>query len=148
MISRTTNTSMNIVPNNISSVITAINKELKHLAEFEDVHATILFRLDGQVLKSRYCKDGSHNFLMIMSWVKNIILKTTEELRRGSRSIKYNKEIGPMKRIPVYFYRTGNSSILVTLLHSKANTGLMEIEMSRSSRRLGMIIDKKASLGD
>ncbi len=65
------------------------------------------------------------------------------ELQRGSKSVKYDKEINKKETIPVYFYRAGYSSILVTFLDSRANTGFMEIEMSRTARRLGWIIDKK-----
>ncbi|MFX0013612.1 MAG: hypothetical protein ACFFB2_10720 [Promethearchaeota archaeon] len=134
--------------NNISSVITSIKKELKYLAEFADVQATILFRLDGRVLHSSYCNEASQDLLIVISWVKNIISKTMEELQRGSRSVKYDKEIRSKNRIPVYFYCAGNSAILVTLLTSTANSGLMEIEMSRTAKRLGWIIDRKKSLGD
>jgi len=131
----------------LSLVITLIGKELGYLAKFTDVHAVILFRLDGQVLKFRYCDEGSEDLLAVISWVKDIISKTMEELRRGSKSVKYDKEIKPKVTIPVYFYRAGYSSILVTFLDSKANTGLMEIEMSRTSRRLGQIIDQKKPQG-
>ncbi|UCE14191.1 MAG: hypothetical protein JSV04_03190, partial [Candidatus Heimdallarchaeota archaeon] len=98
--------------------------------------------------ESRYSKEVSEDLLLVISWVKNIISKTMEELQSGSRSVKYDKEINLRVRIPVYFYCAGNSSILVTLLNSKANTGLMEIEMSRTSKRLGWIIDKKEPLGN
>lgn len=135
-------------PINLSTVIASIDKELEYLIKFDDVRAVILFRLDGQVLESRYSKEISEDLLLVISWVKNIISKTMEELQRGSRSVKYDKEINLRTRIPVYFYCAGNSSILVTLLNSKANTGLMEIEMSRTSKRLGWIIDKKEALGD
>jgi predicted regulator of Ras-like GTPase activity (Roadblock/LC7/MglB family) len=131
----------------LTSVITSISNELEHLARFVDVHAVMLFRLDGKVLESRYETENSQDLLIVTSWVKNIILKTMEELKRGSRSVKYDKEISPGKNIPVYFYRAGNSGILVTFLTSRANLGLMEIEMSRSSKRLGKIIDYKKSLG-
>lgn len=135
-------------PANLSSVIISIDKEISYLAEFADVQAVILFRLDGQVLESHYRNEVSQNLLVVIRWVRNIISKTTEELQRGSKSVKYDKEINSKVRIPVYFYCTGNSSILVTLLNSKANTGLMEIEMSRTAKRLGWIIDKKKPLGD
>lgn len=135
-------------PTNLSSVIMSIDKELGHLAEFDDVQAVLLFRLDGRVLESHYQSIASQNLLIVISWVRNIISKTMEELQRGSKSVKYDKEINPKLRIPVYFYRAGNSSILVTLLNSKANSGLMEIEMSRTAKRLGWIIDEKKLLGD
>ncbi|MFX0181496.1 MAG: hypothetical protein ACFE95_00340 [Candidatus Hodarchaeota archaeon] len=131
----------------LSLIITSIGKELEYLAEFNDVHAVILFRLDGRVLESRYCNEGSNDLLAVISWVKDIISKTMEELQRGSKSVKYDKEIKPKVTIPVYFYRAGYSSILVTLLDSKANSGLMEIEMSRTSKRLGQIIDQRKPLG-
>jgi predicted regulator of Ras-like GTPase activity (Roadblock/LC7/MglB family) len=132
----------------ISSAIDSIEKELEHLDRFVDVHAIILFRLDGQVLKSSYSDRGSPKLITAISWVKNIISKTTEELKRGSKSVKYDKEVNPGENMPVYFYRVGNSSFLVTFLDSKANTGLMEIEMSRTAKRLGWIIDNKRALGD
>ena len=133
---------------NLSSVMRSINKELLYLAEFPDVKAVILFRIDGQVLESRYCEGISQFLLIVISWVKNIISKTMEELQRGSKSVKYVKRINKSLSIPVYFYRAGNTSIIVTILDSRANTGLMEIEMSRSARRLGWIIDKKESIGE
>lgn len=131
----------------LTSLITSISQELEHLTKFVDVHAVMLFRLDGKVLESRYETENSQDLLIVTSWVKNIILKTMEELKRGSRSVKYDKQISPGKTIPVYFYRAGNSSILVTFLTSRANLGLMEIEMSRTSKRLGQIIDYKKPLG-
>ncbi len=131
-----------------SALISLIVEELDYLVNFEDVHAVILFRLDGKVLESRYETGTSQDLLIVTSWVKNIISKTTEELRRGSRSVKYEKEISIKKTITVYFYRAGNSSILVTFLRARANTGLMEIEMNRTSKRLGLIIDRKKLLGN
>jgi predicted regulator of Ras-like GTPase activity (Roadblock/LC7/MglB family) len=151
MISKNTDSSFTsssfISLSSISLAINSIEKELEHLDEFVDVHAIILFRLDGQVLKYRYSDRGSPKIITVISWVKNIISKTMEELKRGSKSVKYDKEINPGETMPVYFYRVGNSSFLVTFLDSKTNTGLMEIEMSRTAKRLGWIIDNKRALG-
>ncbi|MFX0085481.1 MAG: hypothetical protein ACFFAU_07385 [Candidatus Hodarchaeota archaeon] len=134
---------LDLSSNGLSKAISSIRNELDHLNKFRDVHVVILFRLDGQVLESRYTKESSRSLLIVTSWVKNIISKTMIELQRGSRSVKYDKKINKGKTIPVYFYRAGYSSILVTFLDSRANTGFMEIEMSRTARRLGWIIDKK-----
>lgn len=125
----------------------AIDKELEYLAEFSDVDAVILFRLDGKVLNASYSSQRSQRMLVIGSWVKDIISKTMEELRNGSQSVKYDKDIGEKEPTPVYFYRAGNSSILVTILDPRVNTGLMEIEMSRTSRLLGWSIDGKNLVG-
>ncbi|MHA2246261.1 MAG: hypothetical protein ACXADY_14950 [Candidatus Hodarchaeales archaeon] len=133
---------------NLTSVITSIDKELTYLADFTDVQAVILFRLDGKVLKSQYRAEATQNLLIIISWVKNIITKTMEELQEGSRSIKYDKDISEKETIPVYFYCAGKTSIVVTILTSIANTGLMELEMNRTAIRVGEIIDKKEPLGD
>ncbi|WP_455143699.1 hypothetical protein [Candidatus Hodarchaeum mangrovi] len=129
------------------SVFNFLDLELSYLSEYEDVIAILLFRLDGQVLKTRHPEKFSPNLLIISSWVKSIISKTMEELQSGSRSIKYNKMITESIRVPVYFYLAGRSSILVIVLQSKANTGLMEIEMSRSAKRIGLIIDTKKQIG-
>lgn len=145
MISQTIDTFSTI---DLSSVISSIDKELAHLAEFNDVQAVILFRLDGQVLEARYCNKASQDLLNVISWVKNIITKTMEELQRGSRSVKYDKVINEKESIPVFFYCAGRTSIVVTILTPVANTGLMEIEMSRSARRLGWIIDREKPIGD
>ena len=146
MISQTINS--NLFSPNLSTAIISIKKELIHLNKFRDVQAVVLFRLDGQVLESIYSQESSSNLLIVISWVKNIISKTMVELQRGSRSVKYDKEISTGENIPVYFYRAGNSSILVSFLGSLANTGFMEIEMSRTARRLGWIIDQKKVLSD
>ncbi len=146
MISQTI--SSNLSTANLSAAITSIKKELIHLNNFRDVQAVVLFRLDGQVLESVYSQKASSSLLIVISWVKNIILKTMVELQRGSRSVKYDKEISTGENIPVYFYRAGNSSILVSFLGPLANTGFMEIEMSRTARRLGWIIDQKKVLSD
>ena len=135
-------------PIDLSIPISSINKELKYLADFIDVQAVILFRLDGQVLEALYCNEASQDLLNVISWVKNIITKTMEELQRGSRSVKYDKVINEKDSIPVFFYCAGKTSILVTILTPVANTGLMEIEMSRSARRIGWIIDSKNPIGD
>ncbi len=125
----------------------AIDKEIKYLADFSDVDAVILFRLDGKVLNAFYSHQRSQRLLVIGSWVKNIISKTMEELRNGSQSVKYDKDIGEKEPTPVYFYLAGNSSILVTILDPRVNTGLMEIEMSRTARLVGWVIDGKKSVG-
>ena len=83
----------NNLSDDLTSVITSIGQELEHLAKFADVHAVILFRLDGKVLESCYETEKSQDLLIVTSWVKNIIQKTMEELKRGSRSVKYDKEI-------------------------------------------------------
>ncbi|MHA1978104.1 MAG: hypothetical protein ACW98F_00555 [Candidatus Hodarchaeales archaeon] len=132
----------------LSKAIASIQLEATHLFTFQDVKAIILFRLDGRVLTSSYDIETSNSILSVIKWVKDIISKTKEELKHGARSIKYNKQINQKEALPVYFYRTGNSGILVTILHSRANTGLMEIEMSRTATRLGRIIDRKRSIGD
>jgi len=130
----------------IPSLLRTIDQDLGHLNNFIDIQAVFLFRIDGYVLKSHYSTNRSNNLLHVIGWVKQIISKTMEELQRGSRSVKYDKEINVNESIPVYFYRAGQSSILVTFLRSKANTGLMEIEMSRTAKRLSYIIDNFDSL--
>ena len=132
----------------LSRAISSIQIEADHLFTFRDVRVTILFRLDGRVLTSFYDPETSSSILTVIKWVKDIISKTKEELKHGARSIKYNKQIDQNEALPVYFYRTGNSGILVVILHSRANTGLMEIEMSRTAKRLGIVIDRKQSIGD
>ena len=132
----------------LTSAVYSIHSEIQHLFTFNDVMATLLFRLDGRVLTSQYETESSSTILSIIKSIKDIIYKTKEELSRGARSIKYDKRTGKNNTIPVYFYRVGNSSILVTILSTRANTGLMEIEMSRTARRLGMIIDRKKAIGD
>ncbi len=132
----------------LTKAIASIQTEAKHLFTFQDVKATILFRLDGRVLSSFYETKTSSSLLIVIKWVKDIISKTKEELKHGAKSIKYNKNIEHNESLPVYFYRTGNSGILVTILHAKANTGLMEIEMSRTAKRIGLVMDRKQSLGD
>ncbi len=126
----------------VSSLLRTIDSELDHLNSFMDIQAVFLFRIDGYVLKSLYSENCSSNLLLVIGWVKQIISKTMEELQRGSRSVKYDKEIQINESIPVYFYRAGQSSILVTFLRARANTGLMEIEMSRTAKRLSFVIDK------
>ncbi|MHA2237581.1 MAG: hypothetical protein ACXAB2_04320 [Candidatus Hodarchaeales archaeon] len=132
----------------LSKAIASIHDEMKHLFNFQDVLGTLLFRLDGRVITSFYETGTSSSILSILKWVKNIVSKTKLELRYGAKSIKYDRQIREKESIPVYFYRTGASSILVVMLNSRANTGLMEIEMSRTAKRLGMIIDKKQSMDE
>ncbi|MCK4849135.1 MAG: hypothetical protein KAT16_08930 [Candidatus Heimdallarchaeota archaeon] len=131
-----------------STAISAIEDEIQHLFDFYDIFAVILFRLDGRVLTSLYNTGFSDSVLPLIKWISNIISKTKEELKRGAKSIKYHKKLDDKKAIPVYFYRAGNSSIVVAILNQTANTGLMEIEMSRTAARLGMIIDTKKALGE
>ena len=132
----------------LTNAIYSIHSEISHLFAFNDVQATLLFRLDGRVLTSQYETESSSTVLSIIKWIKEIIYKTKEELRRGARSIKYDKNIGDNKTIPVYFFLAGSSSILVTILSPSANTGLMEIEMSRTAKRLGMVINRKRAIDD
>jgi predicted regulator of Ras-like GTPase activity (Roadblock/LC7/MglB family) len=132
----------------LSNAIISIGLETTHLFNFEDVLAIILFRLDGRVLKSHYNTDVSNSVLSILKWISDIISKSKVEIQRGAKSIKYDKQVSGNKSIPVYFYRAGYSSILVAILNERANTGLMEIEMSRTAKRLGLIIDTKKPLGE
>lgn len=131
----------------LSEVIASIHSEMMHLFQFQDVLGALLFRLDGRVITSFYETESSF-ILSILKWVNNIISKTKLELRHGAKSIKYDRQVREKENIPVYFYRTGNSSILVVMLNSRANTGLMEIEMSRSAKRIGLVIDKKQIMGE
>ncbi len=137
--------------NQIKSFTTAISAtedEIKHLFDFYDVFAVILFRLDGRVLTSLYNTGFSNSVLPVIKWISRIISKTKEELKRGAKSIKYHKNVGEKIAIPVYFYKAGNSSIIVAILNQTANTGLMEIEMSRTAARLGIVIDNKKAIGE
>ena len=136
--------------NQIRSFSTAISSteyEIQHLFDFHDVFAIILFRLDGRVLTSLYNTGLSSSVLPVIKWINSIISKTKEELKHGAKSIKYDKKLDEKIAIPVYFYKAGYSSIMVTILNQTANTGLMEIEMSRTAARLGMIIDNKKAVG-
>ncbi len=132
----------------LSRAIGSIQSEMRHLFDFQDVYGTLLFRLDGRVITSIYDTESSSSILSILKWVKSIISKTKLELKHGAKSIKYDRQLREQETIPVYFYRTGNSSILVVMLNSRANTGLMEIEMSRTAKRLGLIIDEKHIMGE
>ena len=132
----------------LTEAIYSIHCEIHHLFTFTDVQAVILFRLDGRVLASQYETDSTTDILSVLKWIKDIIFKTKEELKRGARSIKYDKRVRFNTTIPVFFFSVGKSSILATILTSKANTGLMEIEISRTSKRLELIIDGKRSIGD
>ena len=131
-----------------TTAISATGDEIQHLFDLNDVFAAILFRLDGRVLTSLYNTGLSNSILPVIKWISQIILKTKEELKRGAKSIKYHKNVDEKKAIPVYFYKAGNSSIIVVILNQTANTGLMEIEMSRTAARLGMVIDKKKAMGE
>ena len=131
-----------------SIAISSTKEEIQHLFDFDDVFAVILFRLDGRVLTSLYNIGFSNSLLPVIKWIKDIISKTKEELKRGAKSIKYHKNLDEKNAIPVYFYKAGNSSIMVAILNQTANTGLMEIEISRTAARLGMIIDTKKALGE
>ena len=131
-----------------STAISATEDEIQHLFDFEDVFAVILFRLDGRVLTSLYNTGLSNSVLPVIKWIKSIISKTKEELKRGAKSIKYHRNLDEKIAIPVYFYKAGNSSIMVAILNQTANTGLMEIEMSRTAARLGLIIDSKKAMGE
>ena len=144
MISQT-NELESVVPQ-FSNAIFATQNEIQHLFDFQDVTAVILFRLDGRVLASKYNLRISNSLLPVIKWINSIISKTKDELKRGAKSIKYHKQLDNINAIPVYFYKTGNSSILVSILKETANTGLLEIEMSRTAARLGIIIDNKTEL--
>jgi len=146
MISQTSSSENQI--RSFSTAISATEDEIQHLFDFDDVFAVILFRLDGRVLASLYDTGFSNSVLLVIKWINNIISKTKEELKRGTKSIKYHKNLDEKNAIPVYFYKAGNSSIMVAILDQTANTGLMEIEMSRTAARLGMIIDTKKALGE
>ena len=129
-----------------SDSILAIEDEIEHLFDFQDVFTVILFRLDGKVLASKYNPQLSSSVLPVIKWINSIISKTKVELKRGAKSIKYHKQLNNKSAIPVYFYKAGNSSIIVSILKETANTGLMEIEMSRTATRLGRLIDKQTIL--
>jgi hypothetical protein len=146
MISQTNSADIQI--RSFSTAISATEDEIQHLFEFVDVFAVILFRLDGQVLTSLYNTGFSKTILPVIKWINSIISKTKEELKRGAKSIKYHKQLDEKNAIPVYFYKAGNSSIVVTILNQTANTGFMEIEMSRTATRLGRIIDTKKTMGE
>ncbi|MFW9778495.1 MAG: hypothetical protein ACFFE8_06535 [Candidatus Heimdallarchaeota archaeon] len=135
------------IAHHLLDVVSGINKQIEYLAQFSDVDAALLFRLDGKVLHAFYSHQRSQRLLIIIAWVKKIITRTMEQLQNGSQSVKYDKDIGEKEPTPVYFYRAGNSSILVSILDPRVNTGLMEIEMSRSARLLGWIIDGKNLTG-
>ena len=88
-----------------TTAISATEDEIQHLFNFNDVFAVILFRLDGRVLTSLYNTGLSNAILPVIKWISQIISKTKEELKRGAKSIKYHKNVGEKKAIPVYFYK-------------------------------------------
>ncbi|MHA2298063.1 MAG: hypothetical protein ACXAEU_05250 [Candidatus Hodarchaeales archaeon] len=110
-----------------------IREAMHDIMAFEDVNATILYRIDGTVIKAEMVPRIPAYLLHLLGWMKNIITKVSSELSTDIEKISYVKGSGD-KQYLIIFYKIGNTGILASVVDAFSNTALLSIEIERLAR--------------
>ncbi|NPD89396.1 MAG: hypothetical protein HGN29_11800 [Asgard group archaeon] len=107
-----------------------ISSELEDLIYLEDVEASILFRIDGNVVESCFNENYSQELLRTVQWCKANVEKVSLEMRSNN----LNKVTYELNDFCVLFFVVNNVSILTTLANQNVNLSLLSIEAKRKSQ--------------
>ncbi|MFW9992540.1 MAG: hypothetical protein ACFFD4_10885 [Candidatus Odinarchaeota archaeon] len=110
-----------------------IREAMLDIMAFEEIKATILYRIDGTVIKAEMLQPIPVYLLHLLAWIKTIITKVSRELSTDIEKISYIK--GPdEEQYMIIFYKVGNTGILAAVLDAFSNTALLSIEIERLAR--------------
>jgi len=107
-----------------------ISSELEDLIFLEDVEASILFRIDGNVVESRFNESYSQELLRTVKWCKENVEKVSLEMRSNN----LNKVTYELNDFCVLFFVVNSVTILTTLANQNVNLSLLSIEAKRKSQ--------------
>ncbi|MFW9997548.1 MAG: hypothetical protein ACFFD4_36245 [Candidatus Odinarchaeota archaeon] len=110
-----------------------IREAMLDIMGFEDVSATILYRIDGTVIKAEMVPNIPAHMLNLLGWMKTIITKVSKELSTDIEKISYIKGSGEDQYL-IIFYKIGNTGILASVVDAFSNTALLSIEIERLAR--------------
>ena len=106
-----------------------ISSELEDLICLEDVEASMLFRIDGNVVESCFNDNYSQGLLRTVQWCKANVDKVSLEMKSNN----LNKVTYELNEFCVIFYVVNSSSILTTIASKNANLSLLSIESKRKA---------------
>lgn len=111
---------------------------MEELYNLEDVITVLLVRIDGVVLYS-YTPSGVPDPELIKSleWVVSVVPSVIREMRKKN----LRKVIYDLESSMIVFYSSGPQILLITLLEPLANLGLLLIELSRTAKIIGELIE-------
>jgi len=112
-----------------------IHQSMLDIMSFEDIWATILYRIDGTVIKAELTDEVPSFLLYLLGWIKNIITKVSNELSTDIDKITYTKNAGHQQFL-IIFYKIGNTGILATIVDAFTNTALLSIEIEKMARKI------------
>ncbi|MHA2334174.1 MAG: hypothetical protein ACXAEU_19255 [Candidatus Hodarchaeales archaeon] len=110
-----------------------IREAMLDIMSFEDINATILYRIDGTVIKAEMLQKMPAYLIHLLAWIKTVITKVSKELSTDIEKISYVKGSGE-KQYLIIFYKVGNTGILATVIDAFSNTALLSIEIERLAR--------------
>ena len=112
-----------------------IHQSMLDIMSFEDIWATILYRIDGTVIKAELTTEIPSFLLYLLGWIKNVITKVSNELSTDIDKITYTKNAGNQQFL-IIFYKIGNTGILATIVDAFTNSALLSIEIERLTRKI------------
>ena len=108
---------------------TGLTSELSDLIHLDDVEAAILFRIDGNVIKSAFKEEHSNEILRTIQWCKANVEKVSLEMKTNNLA----KVTYELNNFNVIFSVVNNVTILTTLAIRTANMSLLSIETKRKA---------------
>ena len=106
-----------------------ISSELHDLTHLDEVEASILFRIDGNVVDSSFKEEYSHKLLRTIKWCKANVDKVSLEMKSSNlKKVTYE-----LNEFCVIFYVVNNITILTTISGKNSNLSLLSIESKRKA---------------
>ena len=109
-----------------------IVSSLEDLISLEDVRASLLFRLDGEVISAKY-KDTERSIQVLMRallWAKANI----EQVALHIQNNNLEKAIYELERTVILFFSVSETTILCLICNETANLSLISIEAKRYAK--------------
>jgi predicted regulator of Ras-like GTPase activity (Roadblock/LC7/MglB family) len=107
-----------------------IYSELCDLTALEEVKASILFRIDGNVVESAFKDEYSHKLLRTIQWCKANVDKVSLEMKTNN----LYKVTYELNDFCVIFFIVNSIMILTALATQNANLSLLSIEAKRKAQ--------------
>jgi len=115
--------------------ITSIFDDLYSL---KDINTVLLVRTDGVVLLSNIPnKSPDSELIKSLEWIVSVVPSVSREMRK--KNLK--KVIYDLESAIIIFYSCSSQIVLIALTDPTANLGLLTIELSRTAKIIGEVIN-------
>ncbi len=109
--------------------VCTIKSDLMDIVNLEDVNAALLFRIDGNVIRSCFKSEYEQTLVHILQWCKANVKKVSGEMKDNN----LEKVTYELSNACIIFNLVNDVCLLTTIAKSDVNDTLLSIESKRKS---------------